>query len=155
MEPKKALKATESLIKFYNRNHKYLENKYGLVDFGRYLLYFAELHNVYTTPLKSSCGYKEGIIKKYSENFICTKVYENNNLTTLVQIDKENHVIFDYLVTFKDPVAQEDYEVIIAPKFYSNNQVKLARDFYKDNKRLIHVAPEEEKSLGFGGLKGS
>lgn len=148
----KVLKQSEVVEGFLKRNNKYLENRYGLVDFLTYLRYFANIYGVYTTPYRIPYHFNEKIIKRYYKKFVCTKTVDINGvsmLTTLVQLDPKNHFIFEYQMMFENNERMEGLTPIIIVKAFSGNQAKTASNFIKKNKKNI-VKFENCGSMGLG-----
>jgi len=148
----KQYNAAREIERFLEENKGYLNNKHGLIDFQPYLKHFADLHGVYTTGLKIPYLYTEEIIKKYYKKFVCTKVYpEGYVVTSLVQKDKFNHFIFDYLHTFKDQERQEGNITLVQVRVFSNAQPSCASSFMKKNKDLEYKIELQNSNFGFGG----
>lgn len=148
----KLLEQSSVVANFLDRNHKYFNNKYGLVEFNLYLRYFANLYSVYTTQYRVPYTFNEEVIKKYHKKFVCTKTMDLNGvsvLTTLIQLNKKEHLIFDYQMAYKDNERMEGLTPIIIVKVFSDNQAKTANNFIKKNKKSI-AKFENSDNLGLG-----
>lgn len=146
----KHIELAQETQRFLKKNNRYFENKHGLIDFSMYLNHFANIYGVYTFPFIIPYVYKEDIIKKYAPKFVCTKVYQEGRVfTSIVQLNKFDHFVFDYINIHADQENQRGSATAVAVKCYSKHQSKCASDFMARNEKYVYKNEKSAPSFGF------